>query len=77
MNHCQNIDPPYRKIVSYPHVLYYSMGGSSSIVMMNIRHLSKIITEMVWGKIVMTFINQRQKIKMIYIIKFKNLKIRK
>ena len=23
MNHCQNIDPPYGKMVSYPHVLYY------------------------------------------------------
>ena len=22
-NCCQNIDPPYRKMVSYPHVLYY------------------------------------------------------
>ena len=23
MNHCQNIDPPYRKMVSYPQPLYY------------------------------------------------------
>ena len=28
------------------------MGGTSGIVMMNIRHLGKIIIKMVWGKIV-------------------------
>ena len=53
------------------------MRGTSSIVMMNIRHLGKIITKMVWGKIVMTFIDKRGNIEMIYIIKFKNLKMRK
>ena len=27
MNRCQNIDPPYRKMISYPHVLYYFLSG--------------------------------------------------
>ena len=49
------------------------MGGTSSIVMMNIRHLGKI--KIVWGKIVMTFIDKRGNIEMIYIIKFKDLEI--
>ena len=53
------------------------MGGTSSIVMMNIRYLGKTITGMVWGKIVMTLIEKRGNIEMIYIIKFKNLKIKK
>ena len=52
------------------------MGGTSSIVMMNIRHLGKIITKMVWDKIVMTFIDKKGNIEMIYIVKFKNPKIK-
>ena len=26
-NRCQNIDPPYRKMVSYPHVLYHWLSN--------------------------------------------------
>ena len=52
------------------------MGDTSSIVIMNIRYLGKIITDLVWGKIVMTSIDKRGNTEMIYIIKFKNLKIK-
>ena len=47
-----------------------TIGGTSSIVMMNIRYLGKIITKMAWDKI-----DKRGNIETIYIVKFKNLKI--
>ena len=44
------------------------------MVRMNIKDLGKIITKMIWGKTVMTFVGN---IEMIYVIKLRTLKIKK
>ena len=53
------------------------MGGTSGIILMKFRDLSKIIPKMNWSNIVDTLIGKIRNVKMIYIFKLTYLKVQK
>ena len=52
-------------------------GGTSGIILMKFRDLSKIIPKMNWSNVVDTLIGKKRNVNTIYIFKLKHLKVQK